>query len=78
MKDRVDVIVVVRGVGRRGKAFAELVKREVATALSNVGAFEVTTLGDFAGNGNSCDPGRMKELASAASLSCSLRVELEA
>lgn len=74
-RGRVDVVVVVRGVGKRGRQFAELVKREVATALANIGAFEVTTVGDFAGNGNSCDPDRMKELSRAASLCCSLRVE---
>lgn len=74
-RDRADVVVVVRGRGRRGKRFAALVKREIATALSNIGAFDVTALGDFAGNGVSCDPERMAELSKAADRQCSIYVE---
>lgn len=57
------ILVVVSGPAH----IAEIVKREVATALHQVGAFEVTTAGDFSnGSGQSCDPQRMQILAALA------------
>jgi hypothetical protein len=52
----------------RGPALvAEFVKREVAVALSNIGAFDVTAIGDFRNDdGSSCDPDRMRKLADLA------------
>jgi hypothetical protein len=61
----------------RGPALvAEFVKREVAVALSNIGAFDVTAAGDFTnGNGTSCDPDRMRKLADLADEGIELYVE---
>jgi hypothetical protein len=52
----------------RGRALqAEFIKREIAVALSNIGAFEVTAIGDFRNDdGSSCDPERMRKLADLA------------
>lgn len=60
---RIEVVVRARGYSQ---ARLELVRQEVATALANIGAFDVTSLGDFAGNGSSCDPDRMRALLRAA------------
>lgn len=75
-RDRCDVVVIVKGLRVRAN-LVDMVKREIATALHNVGAFEVTTSGDFAGNGNSCDPERMRALAAAAARGVMVHVEVD-
>ena len=63
MPGRKMVVVTVSGPAH----IAEIVKREVATALSHLGAFDVTSVGEFSnGNGQSWDPERLEMLASLA------------
>lgn len=68
--------IVVRVSGPAG--LADIVRREVATALVNIGAFEVTSRGEpaFAGDGGSCDPERLKLLADIAGDGVEVLVEL--
>jgi hypothetical protein len=63
-RDRCDIVVIVKGIRVRAKLI-DMVKREIATALANVGAFEVTTSGDFAGNATprGCAPWLRRQLA---------------
>lgn len=70
------IMVTVSGVGY-GPKKVELVKREVATALANIGAFKVATEGDFAGDGSSCDPRRMRALSVCAAEGLCVFVEIE-
>lgn len=55
---------------------AELVKREIATALSHLGAFDVTSSGEFSnGTGETCDPERLDLLAGVARENVEVYVE---
>lgn len=68
------IVVRVFARGSYSRKEAEMVKREIATALNNIGAYEVTTIGDFAGNGVSPDPERLAILARIASRGVRVRV----
>jgi hypothetical protein len=55
---------------------AEIVKCEVATALSHLGAFEVTASGEFFnGSGQSCDPERLQLLSALAATEVEIYVQ---
>jgi hypothetical protein len=66
------ITVTVRGPA----LMAEFIKREVAVALSNIGAFDITAIGDFRNDdGTSCDPDRMRKLADLADEQLEIVVE---
>jgi len=72
------VTVSAVGFGSKGAKKAEFVKREIATALGNIGAFNVTTKGDFLnGNGLSLDLERTNALAGYAAEGLNIYVEVD-
>lgn len=57
---------------------AEFVKREVATALANIGAFDVTAAGELRNDdGTSQDPRRMKALHDLARQGVAIYVDVD-
>lgn len=76
MRRDTDIVVTVKGVRVR-RGLVEHVRREVASALADIGAFDVTAVGDpgFAGDGSSCDPEWMRARARIAARGLRVRVE---
>lgn len=72
------VTVTANGRGSKMAEAAEFVKREVATALANIGAFHVAAAGEFSnGNGVSLDPERMRRLSKYAAEGLNILVEVD-